>query len=151
MKADANSVAGYIKEVPDDRRSSFIQLCTTITENLPQGFEIGMSYGMISWSVPLETYPAGYHCKANTPLPFISVALQKNFVAVYHMGMYADLELLNWFVEEFPKYSSQKLDMGKSCIRFKKPEEIPFDFIAKLCQKMTPENWISLYEKDLKK
>lgn len=151
MKTEANSVEEYLLQIPEERKSSFEKLCKTITENLPKGFENGMSYGMICWSVPLKTYAAGYHCKANTPLPFISVASQKNFVAVYHMGIYANPELLNWFVEEFPKYSDKKLDMGKSCIRFKKAAEIPFELIGKLCQKISPEEWISLYEKAFKK
>ena len=150
MKIEANSVEEYLSQIPEERKFAFENLCKTITKNLPKGFENGMSYGMISWSVPLEIYPDGYHCKPNTPLPFISVASQKNFVAFYHMGIYANPDLLKWFLEEFPKYSDKKLDMGKSCIRFKKMEEIPFELIAELCQKMTPENWISIYEKEYK-
>ena len=106
---------------------------------------------MIGWSVPLETYPVGYHCKAGTPLPFINLASQKNFFALYHMGIYAEPDLLNWFVEEYPKYSSKKLDMGKSCIRFKKAEDIPFELVADLCKKTTPQDWITLYEREFKK
>ena len=104
---------------------------------------------MIGWSVPLETFPAGYHCSPGTPLPFINLASQKNFIALYHMGIYANDELLNWFVEEYPKHSRRKLDMGKSCIRFKKPDEIPFELIAELSKRMTPKDWISIYEKML--
>ena len=106
---------------------------------------------MIGWSVPLETYPAGYHCTPGSPLPFLNLASQKNFIALYHMGIYADEELLNWFVAEYPKHCKRKLDMGKSCIRFKKQEEIPFELIAELVQKMSPKDWISLYESKFKK
>ena len=110
-----------------------------------------MQYGMATWCVPLETYPAGYHCAKNTPLPFISVASQKNFVAFYHMGIYADPKLLDWFVGEFPKHSKKKLDMGKSCIRFKKMEDIPFELMGELCSKITVDQWIESYEKNFKK
>ena len=101
---------------------------------------------MPGWVVPLSYFNEGYHCKKDTPLPFINIASQKNFIALYHMGIYADASLLDWFVNEFPKHSSKKLDMGKSCIRFKKMEEIPFDLIAQLCQKMNRDQWIKLYQ-----
>lgn len=151
MKIEANSVEEYLNEVPEERKAFFRKLYETVSQNLPPGFQEQLSYGMIGWSIPLETYPDGYHCTPNTPLPFISMASQKNFIALYHMGIYANPELLNWFVVEYPKYSKRKLDMGKSCIRFKKVEDIPFDLIAELCQKITPEDWITLYEKEFKK
>lgn len=103
---------------------------------------------MIGWSIPLETYPPGYHCMPNTHLPFINLASQKNFISLYHMGIYAETDLLHWFVNEYPKYSPRKLDLGKSCIRFKKTYDIPFELIAELCQKMTPQDWIILYERE---
>ena len=151
MQIPADSIEDYLSKVPEERNEAFTKLFETISKNLPKGFQTNLSYGMIGWSVPLETFPAGYHCSPGTPLPFINLASQKNFIALYHMGIYANPELLQWFVEEFPKYSNQKLDMGKSCIRFKKMEAIPFELIAKLCEKMTPENWIALYEKLYKK
>lgn len=151
MKSEAKSVEEYLAQVPDERAESVKKLYEIITENLPAGFQNNISYGMIGWSIPLETYPPGYHCTPNTPLPFINLASQKNFIAFYHMGIYANPELLNWFVAEYPKYSKRKLDMGKSCIRFKKPEDIPFQLIAELCQKITPKDWITLYEKEFKK
>ena len=151
MKIEANSVEEYLNEVPEERKAFFRKLYETVSQNLPPGFQEQLSYGMIGWSIPLETYPDGYHCTPNTPLPFISMASQKNFIALYHMGIYANPELLKWFVAEYPKYSKRKLDMGKSCIRFKKVEDIPFDLIAELCQKITPEDWITLYEKEFKK
>ncbi len=151
MQISASTLEEYFTQVPEERKESFKKLFETISENLPDGFQQEITYGMIGWNISLETYPAGYHCTPNTPLPFINLASQKNFIAIYHMGIYADPELLNWFVGEFPKHSSRKLDMGKSCIRFKKAADIPFDLIAELCQKMSPEDWISLYEKLYKK
>ena len=140
MKNEAKSVEEYLTQVPDERAESFKKLYQIITQNLPAGFQNQISYGMIGWSVPLETYPPGYHCTPNTPLPFINLASQKNFIALYHMGIYASPDLLNWFIAEYPKYSQRKLDMGKSCMRFKKVEDIPFELIAELCQKITPQD-----------
>lgn len=151
MQIPADSVEDYLEKVPDERKSAFKQLFETISENLPAGFETNISYGMIGWSVPLETFPAGYHCTPGLPLPFINLASQKNFIALYHMGIYANPELMNWFVEEYPKHTKRKLDMGKSCIRFKKPDEIPFKLIAELATKMSPHDWIAVYQNLLKK
>lgn len=151
MQISSSSFQDYLSKIPEERKESFRKLCTVITENLPDGFEENTQYGMIGWSVPLETYPAGYHCSPGMPLPFISVASQKNFIALYHMAIYADEKLLNWFTEEFPKYSKKKPDMGKSCIRFKKPEDIPFELIAELSKKISPQDWIALYESKFKK
>ncbi len=127
------------------------KLRLVIKENLPAGFQETMSYGMIGYVVPHSIYPAGYHCTPELPLPFMNIASQKNFIAVYHMGIYADKNLLDWFVTEFPKHSNMKLDMGKSCIRFKKPEQIPFELIGELASKMTNEEWITIYESKFKR
>ncbi|WP_143884725.1 DUF1801 domain-containing protein [Chryseobacterium binzhouense] len=151
MQISSTSIEDYVSKLPEERQEVFKKLFDTIKNHLPEGFEENISYGMIGWGVPLEKYPAGYHCTPGSPLPFISVASQKNFIAVYHMGMYAKPELLNWFTEEFPKHSKRKLDMGKSCIRFKKMDEIPFELIAELSKKMTVDEWISLYEANYKK
>ncbi|MBH1960395.1 MAG: DUF1801 domain-containing protein [Flavobacteriia bacterium] len=151
MQIPGESIEEYLSNVPEDRNEAFTKLYKTISDNLPEGFQENLSYGMIGWNVPLETYPDGYHCTLNTPLPFINLASQKNFIALYHMGIYANPELLDWFVTEFPKHSKKKLDMGKSCIRFKKPEDVPFQLIAELAKMMSPEEWISLYEKLYKK
>lgn len=151
MQNSIETVEYYMDQVPEEKKDSFIKLYETISKNLPEGFQEHISYGMIGWSVPLKTYPAGYYCKPNTPLPFISLACQKNFFALYHMGIYAEPDLLNWFVEEYKKHSTRKLDMGKSCIRFKKPDDIPHELIAELCQKTSPQEWIVLYEKEFKK
>lgn len=149
MQIPADSIEDYLSKVPEERKEAFTKLFETISKNLPKGFQTNLSYRMIGWSVPLETFPAGYHCSPGTPLPFINLASQKNFIALYHMGIYANDELLNWFVEEYSKHSKRKLDMGKSCIRFKKPDEIPFELIAELSKRMTPKDWISIYEKML--
>lgn len=151
MQIPSDSVQDYLLKVPEERKVAFTKLYTTISENLPKGFQDQISYGMIGWCVPLETFPAGYHCAPGTPLPFINIASQKNFFALYHMGIYANQNLLDWFVSEYPKHSKRKLDMGKSCIRFKKPDEIPYDLIAELCRKITPEEWISNYQQMLQK
>ncbi|TDE26849.1 DUF1801 domain-containing protein [Flavobacterium ranwuense] len=151
MQSKAQSVAEYLKELPEDRKKVMIELREIILKNIPKGFIEQMSYGMMGYVVPHSIYPSGYHCTPELPLPFIGVASQKNFIAVYHMGIYANPELLNWFVTEYPKHSIQKLDMGKSCIRFKKLDQIPFDLITELVQKMSVEEWITCYESQIKK
>lgn len=151
MQIPSTSVEDYISKIPEERQEVFKKMFDTVNDNLPQGFEKGVSYGMVGWNVPLETFPAGYHCTPGSALPFMSLASQKNFIALYHMGMYAKPELLDWFVAEFPKHSKRKLDMGKSCIRFKKMDEIPFGLIAELSKKMTVDEWTNIYESNLKK
>ena len=151
MTIDANTVEEYIAKVPKERTAAISKLRDTVKNNLPKGFEEGISYKMIGYFVPHSIYPHGYHCNPKLPLPFINIASQKNFVALYHSGIYADKKLLDWFVGEYPKYVKTKLDMGKSCIRFKKVENIPYPLIGELCQKMTVEDWITLYEKNTKR
>ncbi|MBS1643515.1 MAG: DUF1801 domain-containing protein [Bacteroidetes bacterium] len=146
MATQALTIDGLLDALPNDKRQVMVDLLQTLRVNLPQGFEEAISYGMISFVVPKSLYPAGYHCKPELPLPFISIAAQKNIYALYHMGIYAEPSLLNWFLAEWPKHSDKKLDMGKSCIRFKKPEHIPFELIGLLAQKMTPQAWIATYE-----
>ncbi|MFZ1558687.1 MAG: DUF1801 domain-containing protein [Saprospiraceae bacterium] len=148
MTIQANSPDDYIEKIEDtQKQAAVIKLRNMIRNNIPVGFEEGILYNMITFYVPHSLYPAGYHCDPKLPLPFISIAAQKNFVAVYHMGIYADQGLLNWFSEEHQKRVSGKLDMGKSCIRYKNPDKIPSDLIGELAAKMTPIDWISLYEK----
>lgn len=151
MQIQSVSVEDYISQIPEERQKIFREIFITINDHLPEGFSQGSSYGMIGWGVPLKTYPAGYHCAPGSPLPFISIASQKNFIALYHMGMYAKPELLDWFVAEYPKYSKRKLDMGKSCVRFKKMDDIPLELLAELSKKMTVEEWIDIYETNFKK
>lgn len=151
MTSKATTPEEYIKELPEDRVEAITKLRKVINDNLPEGFKEEMSYGMIGYVVPHSIYPDGYHCTPKLPLPFMSFASQKNSVNFYHMGIYAKPELLNWFISEYPKYSNQKLDMGKSCVRFKKLDQIPFELIGKLVQKMTVEDWISCYEANIKR
>jgi uncharacterized protein YdhG (YjbR/CyaY superfamily) len=151
MQSSALSVEDYLTEIPEERKPYLNKLRETIAKNIPDGFVEQMSYGMIGFVVPHSIYPDGYHCSPKLPLPFVNIASQKNFISLYHMGLYADKELLNWFATEYPKYSSQKLDMGKGCIRFKKLDQIPYDLIAQLMQKITVQDWISSYEFNFKK
>ncbi|MFM7466288.1 MAG: DUF1801 domain-containing protein [Crocinitomicaceae bacterium] len=145
------TVDQLLAEVIDERKSAVEKLRQTILDNLPDGFEETVSYGMISYVVPHSIYPKGYHCDPKIPLPFLSFASQKNSLNLYHMGIYADKDLYKWFTDEFPLHCSQKLDMGKSCIRFKKVNDIPFELIGQLVQKMTPKQWIEIYEQAFKK
>jgi hypothetical protein len=147
MKAE---ITQYLELLPVDRQEALTKLITLAESNLPNGFEAIIQYKMPSFVVPKSIYPAGYHCTPAEPLPFISFASQKNFIAIYHMGLYSLPELYEWFVNEYPKHCKSKLDMGKSCIRFKKTHEIPFELLGELFTKMSPNQWIELYESKLK-
>ncbi len=151
MKAPGVTVEEILENIPEDRKEAFHKLHQTIVAHLPAGIEAGISYGGLGYVIPHSLYPAGYHCKPSEPLPFAGLASQKNSINFYHMGIYADPALLDWFVAEYPKHSAQKLDMGKSCIRFKKLDQIPYALIGELMQKMTAQQWIDLYETMLKK
>ena len=146
MQSTALNPQEYFDSLPEERKEPMNQLRKTILDNLPQGFSEEMSYGMIGYVVPHSIYPAGYHCNPKLPLPFINLASQKNFIALYHMGIYLDEKLLQWFTSEYPKHSKIKLDMGKSCMRFKKTDQIPFQLIAELVSKMSVKDWIGMYE-----
>lgn len=145
------TVDNYIEQLPEDRKTAMQKLRKVFVKNLSDGFQECFSYGMIGYVVPLSIYPSGYHCDSKLPLPFISLASQKSHIAVYYMGIYADPALLSWFQEAYSKQVKGKLDMGKSCIRFKKPEQIPYELFAELASKMSVQDWISLYEKNYKK
>lgn len=151
MQSKASTPDEYFATLPEDRRDAMAQLRKVIKKNLPKGFQEVMNYGMPGYVVPHKIYPAGYHCDPKLPLPFLGLASQKNSINFYHMGIYADPKLLKWFTSEFPKHSKKKLDMGKSCVRFKKPEDITYDLIGELVSKMSPQDWIKLYESGLKK
>ncbi|TDS18986.1 uncharacterized protein DUF1801 [Maribacter caenipelagi] len=151
MKYESNSPDEYIAQLPPERKVVIEKLRGIISKNLPNGFEEQLSYGMLGYVVPHSLYPAGYHVQPELPLPFINLASQKNFIALYHSGIYADPALMNWFKNEYPIHCKRKLDMGKSCVRFKSLDDIPYELIAELCTKMTATEWISLYEKNIKK
>jgi hypothetical protein len=150
MKIEANTPDEYIDKLPEDRKQAMTTLRQAILNNLPKGFEEAMSYGMIGYVVPHTIYPKGYHCNTDLPLPFLNIASHKNFIALYHMGIYADSELLEWFKNAYPKHCNTKLNMGKSCIRFQKIDQIPFELIAELITKMSCEKWIEIYESKIK-
>jgi len=151
MQYDVNTVEEYIAALPDDRKSAIEKLRNVILKNLPEGYEEQLSYGMIGYVVPLSRYPKGYHAKEGEPLPFLSLASQKNHIALYHMGLYGKPELEEWFVKAYAERVPTKLDMGKSCIRFKNPDHIPYDLVAELCQKISVDEFIGSYEDSLKK
>lgn len=145
------TVEDYMKNLPEDRREVMEALRKVIKKNLPKGFEETMNYGMIGYVVPHSIYPSGYHCDTKLPLPFMNIASQKNNISFYHMGIYAMPELLDWFVGEYPKHAKSKLDMGKSCIRLKKMDDIPYELIGQLVKKVSVKDWINSYETNLKK
>ena len=150
MQSKAESVDHYIDELPEDRKEIIQKLREIVLKNLPEGFQECMNYGMIGYVVPHSIYPDGYHCDTSLPLPFMNIASQKNHIGFYHMGIYSDESLLNWFTEEYKKQVPTKLDMGKSCIRFKNPKKIPFDLLGELVTKMTVDQWIEKYESAIK-
>jgi hypothetical protein len=143
-------IKNYIDQIAEDKKDAFLKLRDTLRTHLPEGFIEDFNSGMLGFVIPKSTFPGGYHCNPETPLPFINLAAQKNFIALYHMGLYADQDLLNWFTAEYPKHAKTKLDMGKSCIRFKKMNDIPYPLIGRLAEKMTPGEWVNLYEKIFK-
>lgn len=151
MKITASSPTDYISKVTEDRKIPMQTLRKIILDNLDDEFEETMNYGMIGYVVPHSIYPDGYHCDPKTPLPFMSIAHRKNFIAVYHMGLYADKDLFEWFQKDYAEHSKYKLDMGKSCIRFKKVDDIPYTLIGELVSKMNAQQWIKLYEKNVKR
>ena len=150
MKYEANSPEEYISKIPEERQPVLSRMREVILANLPKGFEEQMSYGMIGYVVPHSLYPDGYHCTPELPLPFMNIASQKNFVALYHSGIYGSEKLLHWFQEEYPKHSKRKLDMGKSCIRFKYMDDVPYELIGELVQKISVQDWIDIYESAVK-
>lgn len=147
MQSTAKSPEEYIAQLPEDRKQVIQKLREVVLKNIPEGFQEGIGYGMLCYSVPHSIYPKGYHCTPELPLPFFSMASQKNSINIYHMGIYANKNLHDWFITEYPKYSKAKLDMGKSCIRFKKMDDIPYGLIGELLSKITVQQWIDLYEK----
>lgn len=151
MQSIAKTPQEYLESLPEDRKIIVDNLRKAISKTLPKGFAEVMNYGMIGYVVPHSIYPSGYHCDPKLPLPFMGLASQKNFIAFYHMGIYANNSLLKWFTEEYPKHCKAKLDMGKSCIRFKKLNDIPFKLISELVSKMDVAAWVKLYEKEIKK
>lgn len=150
MQYKANSPEEYIAQLPKERQGVISKIRDVILKNIPKGFEEQISYGMLGYVVPHTLYPGGYHCDPKLPLPFMNLASQKKFVSLYHSGIYADPKIYEWFVEEYPKHCKRKLDMGKSCVRFKWMDDIPYALIGELSTKMSPKDWIEFYEKNVK-
>lgn len=146
MTYNVSTVEEYLEVIPEDRKAPISKIRSIILEHIPEGFEEVIQYGMIGYVVPHSIYPNGYHCKPSEPLPFAHIASQKNYIGLYHSGIYSDPTLHDWFVSEYPKHAKRKLDMGKSCIRFKKTDDIPYTLIGELMEKITVENWIEIYE-----
>ncbi len=151
MQYKSATVKDYLADIPEDRKIPFSKLRDAILKNLPKGYEEQMTYGMVGYVVPHTLFPAGYHCDPELPLGMAAIASQKNFIALYHMGIYGNPELLKWFVGEYPKHCKTKLDMGKSCIRFKKMDDIPYQLIGELMKKMTVKEYVADYLENLKK
>jgi len=151
VKSEAGSPQEYLDELPEARQEPMRLLRKCIVENLPKGFEETMSYGMIGYVVPHAIYPGGYHADPDLPLPFLNIASQKNHIAFYHSGLYADPEIKEWFVKAYKAQVTTKLDMGKSCVRFKNPKHIPYGLLGELCKKINVSDWIRLYENQIRK
>lgn len=150
MQIKADTPEQYIDQLPEERKIAISKLRQTILDNLPEGFAETMSYGMIGYVVPLSVYPAGYRCDPKLPLPFMNIASQKSHIVVHHLGLYGSKDLLDWFTNEYTKNVKEKPDIGKGCIRFKKPDQIPFQLIGELTAKMNVAEWIKIYESNFK-
>jgi len=150
MKYEANTIENYFEQIPEEKKPALKKLWETIRDNIPEGFTEDLNYGLPGFVVPHSVYPEGYHCDPKQPLPFINIASQKHFIAFYHMGLYAMPNLLKWFTDNYPQYLTAKLDMGKSCIRFKKMDQIPYDLLAQLISKISVKKWIQFYESAIK-
>ncbi len=151
MQSNAKTPDEYVASLPDDRKEAISAIRKVVNENLPLGFEECMTYGMIGWVVPHSLYPPGYHCDPKLPLGFMGLASQKNYISFYAMCLYGNVKQLDWFREEWPKHSDKKLNMGKSCIRFSKLDDVPLSLIGELCTKVTPQQWIEMVERSLKR
>ena len=145
------TVQTWLNTIPNERVAPATELIKTIEKNIPKGFELMVQGTMLAWVVPLSTFPAGYHCSPGTPLPFLNLASQKNALTLYHMGIYAKPDLLEWFETSWAQHTPQKLDMGKSCLRLKKLNEIPYALIGELMKKMSPAEWITTYQQAFRK
>ena len=151
MKSNSSTIEQYLTVLPEERKIPMNNLRNIIKNNIPEGFEEVMSYGMIGFVVPHSVYPKGYHCNPKLPLPYINIGSQKNFIVLHHLGIYGSNEILEWFLTEYPKYTNHKLDIGKGCVRFKKTNEIPYSLIEELIKKISLEKYIAQYEENIKR
>jgi uncharacterized protein YdhG (YjbR/CyaY superfamily) len=151
MQLPADNPDHYVTQIPEERQAIFNELRIIIKNNMPPELQECISYGMIGYVVPKSVYPAGYHCSPELPLPFANLASQKNNISFYHMGLYANEDLMLWFKEEYAKRSKYKLDMGKSCVRFKRMDDIPVELIGELMGRISTQEWVDTYERIYKK
>lgn len=151
MQLPADNPDHYVTRIPEERQAVFNELRIIIKNNMPPELQECISYGKVGYVVPKSIYPAGYHCSPELPLPFANLASQKNNISFYHMGLYANEDLMLWFKEEYAKRSKYKLDMGKSCVRFKRMDDIPVELIGELMGKMSTQEWVTTYERVYKK
>jgi uncharacterized protein YdhG (YjbR/CyaY superfamily) len=145
MQSKAKTVKQYLAELPPDRRAAISAIRDVILKNLDEGYEEGINYGAIGYSVPHRVYPPGYHCDPKLPLPFAGLGSQKNYLSMGFMPMYSDPAEMKWFVDAW-KRSGKKLDMGKVCIRFKKLEDVPLDVVGEAVRRVPAAKWIQIYE-----
>ena len=141
------TVEEYINQIDEKRIDAFRELVEVVRDNIPEGFEEVMQYDMISYVIPLKSYPKGYLNRVDEPLPFISLGAQKKHLALYHLGIMGNSDLLEWFQTEYSKQVPTKLNMGKSCIRFTNVKNIPYNLIGELVSKISADEWIENYEK----
>lgn len=146
MRSGAATPSAYLASLPPERRSVVKRLRATLRRHLPEGFEETMAYGMITWVVPHRLYPAGYHCDPRQALPFVSLASQEQYVALYHMGLQQPA-LLAWFKAAWPRHTAARLDLGKACLRLRDAADVPYALVAELAERMTPRDWIEAYQR----
>lgn len=145
MQSKAKTVDEYISELPPDRREAISAVRDVVRKNLNKDIAEGIIYGMIGWYIPHSVFPPGYHTNPKLPLPYAALASQKNYMSLYLMTGYVDgSDSANWFESEWKK-SGKKLDMGKSCIRFKNVDDLALDVIAKAIKRTTAQTHIANY------
>lgn len=142
MKSDATTIDEYLDALPDDRREALEVVRATILDNLPEGFEETMNWGMITYEVPLERYPETYN---GQPLMLAALASQKRHMAVYLSGIYAD-EVTREEFEESYRATGKRFDVGKSCVRFRHVDDLPLDVIGEAVRKLSVDDFVEVYE-----
>ena len=150
MAAKPTTVKEYLDSLPEDRRKALRKVRAAVNKGLPKGYKEGIQYGMLGWFIPHRVYPAGYHCDPKQPVPFAGLASQKNYMSLYLMCIYGDEKHKGWFEKEWKK-SGKKLDMGKSCIRFKKVEDLPLEVITEAVSRVPVDKFLAHYEASVPK
>lgn len=148
MQSGAATVDEYLAELPEDRRQAISTVRDEILKNLPQGYEEQMIYGMIGYVVPFSLWPAGYHCDPKLPLTYAALASQKQHMAVYLMNIYMTNDSESWFISEYKK-TGKRMDIGKSCVRFKKLEHLPVELIGQAIARTSVQDYLDIYQQNL--